>query len=92
MQTGPISVILLAGLSLTLPGVPAIGFTPTFSTAQSTMDPVTLAMSHMGLPTSLQTVLPSGLPSLGPRGNVDLEPGVRGHVRTPPGIMEVGPD
>ena len=53
MQTGPISVILLAGLSLTLPGAPAIGFTLIFSMAQSTMDPVTLAMSHVGLPTSL---------------------------------------
>ena len=67
MQTGPISVILLAGLSLTLPGAPAIGFTLIFSMAQSTMDPVTLAMSHVGLPTSLQTVLPSGLSSVGPQ-------------------------
>ena len=60
------SVIFLAGLSLTLPGA------PTFSTPQSTMDPVALAMSQVGLPTSSQTVLPSGLSSVGPQGNVHL--------------------
>ena len=67
-------------------------------------------MSQVGFPTSSQTVLPSGLSSVGPQGNVhpgtvsipgkssvppckkDLEPGVRGHVGAPPGIVEVGPE
>ena len=68
------SVIFLAGLSLTLPGAPAIGFTPTFSTPQNTMDPVALAMSQAGLPISSQMVLPPGLSSVDPPGNV--QPGI----------------
>ena len=43
---------------------------PDIFNATSTMDPVALAMSQMGLPTSSQTVLPSGLSSVGPQGNV----------------------
>ena len=70
------------------PGAPAIGFTPTFSTPRNTMDPVALAMSQAGLPISSQTVLPPGLSSVDPRGNV--QPGtvsIPGWSSVPPRLV-----